>query len=49
MLLLVLRGRGLAVSTTHEAQILATRDLARLEAWTQRALTASTTDDALAD
>lgn len=48
-LLLILRARGLLVSSTAEARITAERDEARLDAWTRRALDAKAVADIFDD
>lgn len=45
LLLRVLRQRGFTVSSEIEARVLATLDTGRIEAWTDRALVASTLDE----
>lgn len=47
-LLKILRARGLAIDAAAEARILATRDLALLDRWLERALVASSVDEVLA-
>jgi hypothetical protein len=43
----VLEGRGITVPTETREQILACADLARLDTWLRRAITATTIEDVL--
>ncbi|MDG4828694.1 hypothetical protein O7627_05155 [Solwaraspora sp. WMMD1047] len=47
--LTVLEGRGIPVTTEHREQILAGTDLARVDTWLRRAITATTIEDVLHD